>query len=29
LHFPIESIVMIATKKEKTIRTNPNKVQLF
>jgi hypothetical protein len=29
LHFPIESKLIIGSKKEKTIRTNPNKVQLF
>jgi hypothetical protein len=29
LHFPIESKVILWPKKEKTIRTNPNKVQLF
>ena len=29
MHFPIESKVILWPKKEKTIRTNPNKVQLF
>jgi hypothetical protein len=29
MHVLIERIEIVATKKQKTIRTNPNKVQLF